>query len=97
MDLNRFKILSIIFIFVFCFFAHFLYTFFPSFLTSIFFPVNESVWEHMKMIASSIIVWEFILFLILRKENYYFNNYILSVLCISLCSVISFLIMYFSL
>ena len=97
MELNKIKVLSIFMIYIFCFIAHFLYVLFPSFFTSLLFPVNESVWEHMKMIVSSIMIWGIILYFIFKKNNYYFDNFFLSVLCISLCCVIIFLIMYFPL
>ena len=53
MDLKKVKIVSIFGMFIFCFLTHFLYNFFPNTLFSIFFPVNESIWEHMKMMSSS--------------------------------------------
>lgn len=97
MKLNNVKNFSIFIIFIFCFLVHFLYDFFPSFLTALFFPVNESVWEHMKMLVSSIIIWEFILFIVFKKNNYFFNNFFFSVLCTCICSVIIFLSMYYPL
>ena len=97
MNFNKIKIFSIIMIFVFCFISHFLYVVFPSFFTSLFFPVNESIWEHMKMLVSSIVIWELILYFIFRKNDYFFSNFILSVLSTILCSVIIFLIIYFPL
>lgn len=97
MELNKIKNLSILIIFIFCFITHFIYEYFPSFFTSLFFPVNESIWEHMKMLISSIIIWESILYFILKKNNYHINNFFLNVLCICLCSVSIFLILYYSL
>ena len=97
MKLNKIKKLSILIIFIFCFITHFLYDLFPSFLTSIFFPVNESVWEHMKMLVSSILIWELILLFILKKNNYYFNNFFFNVLCTCISSVIIFLTIYYPL
>lgn len=97
MELNKIKNLSILIIFAFCFITHFIYDYFPSFFTSLFFPINESVWEHMKMLTSSIIIWEFILYFILRKNNYHIKNFFLNVLCVCLCSVFIFLILYYSL
>lgn len=95
MDLKKIKNFSIFMIFVFCFINHFLYDFFPCFLTSVFFPVNESICEHMKMLVSSVIMWEFILFVVFKKNNYHFNNFLLNVLCTCICSVFIFLSIYF--
>lgn len=97
MNLIKIKNFSIFIIFVFCFVFHFLYDLFPSFLTAIFFPVNESVWEHMKMLFSSVFIWEMILFFIFKKKNYHFNNFFFSLLCTCICSVIIFLTFYYPL
>ena len=97
MELNKIKFFSIFVILIFCFITHFLYDVFPSFLTSLFFPVNESIWEHMKMLVSSILIWEVILYFIFKKNNYYFENFFLNVLCTCLCGVFIFLIIYFPL
>lgn len=94
MDLSRFRNFSIFFIFFFCFFSHFIYDLFPSFLTSVFFPVNESIWEHMKMLISSIIIWEIILFFVFKSYGFIFDNFFIHVLIICVCSVFIFLIIY---
>ena len=57
MTLKRLKVVSIFGMFILCFLTHFLYNWFPNALFSIFFPVNESIWEHMKMMTSSILIW----------------------------------------
>lgn len=44
-------------IFILCFITHFLYTLFPNPIFAIFFPVNESIWEHMKMLYSTILLY----------------------------------------
>lgn len=94
MDLSRFRNLSIFFIFFFCFFSHFIYDLFPSFFTSVFFPVNESIWEHMKMLVSSVVIWEVILFFIFKSNGFVFDNFWVHVLIICVCSVLIFLIIY---
>ncbi len=35
---------------------HFMYNWFPNVLSSIFFPVNESIWEHMKILYTSLLI-----------------------------------------
>ena len=57
MTLKSIKVLSVFAIFLLCFITHFLYNWFPNTVFSIFFPVNESIWEHMKMMTSSILIW----------------------------------------
>lgn len=56
MNKKTITILRIIIIFLLCFPLHFIYDIFPNTFTSIFFPVNESIWEHMKLPFTSIIL-----------------------------------------
>ena len=55
MSLKKLKIIGIVLAFLLAFPLHFLYDTFPSFITSIITPVNESIWEHMKIIFGSIL------------------------------------------
>ena len=59
MKLKNLKLLGVILAFLFCFPLHFLYDKVPSFITSIISPVNESIWEHMKILFGSIILLVF--------------------------------------
>ena len=49
MTLKKWKVISCIGIFLLSALLHFIYDWFPSFFTSLFFPVNESIWEHNKI------------------------------------------------
>ena len=82
MKLLKEKILSVFIIFMICFLAHFMYTWFPNFLFSIFFPVNESIWEHLKMLFTSIIIYGFFEYIFLKKKNYLVNLFLTSSLSI---------------
>lgn len=75
MKLKTIKIISVIGIFALSFLAHFAYSLFPNVLVSIFFPVNESIWEHMKMLFTSIILYGIIDYILLKKNNICFNNF----------------------
>ncbi len=93
------KIIGVIIAFILCFPLHFLYDKFPCFLTSIFAPVNESIWEHMKLLFGSIIVSGIIqkLIIIYRKEkinNICFSNFIGALLSIPIFLIL-FLPIYF--
>lgn len=93
------KIIGVIIAFILCFPFHFLYDKFPCFLTSIFAPVNESIWEHMKLLFGSIIVSGIIqkLIIIYRKEkvnNICFSNFIGALLSIPIFLIL-FLPIYF--
>ena len=74
MTLKRTRIISTIGIFLLCFLFHFIYDWFPSTLTLIFFPVNESIWEHMKLLFSAVCFYGIIDYIILKKFNIKFNN-----------------------
>ena len=69
MTLKRIKIISIIGTFLLCFLTHFIYNLFPNTLFSIFFPVNESIWEHMKMLFSTILLFGIIEYILIKKFN----------------------------
>lgn len=69
MKLFNFKILSSFLIFFISFLTHFGYDKFPNLITSFLFPVNESIFEHMKMIFSSYLIYYIIEFFYFRKNN----------------------------
>ena len=94
MDLKKVKIVSIFGMFILCFLTHFLYNFFPNTLFSIFFPVNESIWEHMKMMTSSILIWSILEYFLYKKFRVNHNNFILSLFLEVCLSIIIFLIIY---
>ena len=88
------KLIGIVIAFVICFPFHSIYEKFPSFLTSILFPVNESIWEHMKILFGSIIfsgVIQKIVMTLFKEDiiNICFSNFIGA-----LCSIPIFLIMF---
>lgn len=87
MNLKKLKIISVFIAFALCFPLHFLYDKLPSFFTSIFAPVNESIWEHMKILFGSIILTGVIqkIYIIIKKEkinNICFSNFIGALLSI---------------
>ena len=94
MTLKKTKIISVISIFILCFLFHFIYENIPCTLTSIFFPVNESIWEHIKMVYSSIIFYGFFDYIILRKNNIQFNNFFTSLFISPISIIPIFLIIY---
>lgn len=94
MSLKKIKILDIFLIFGLCFLFHFLYEWFPNSLFSIFFPVNESIWEHMKIIYTPIIFYTIIDFLLFTKNNVKVSNIFTSAFFSSFLSIIVYLIIY---
>lgn len=69
------KILKITLIFAVCFLAHNMYNWFNNSITSIFFPVNESIWEHMKIIFTSTIIVSFFEYLKLKHSGLLYHNF----------------------
>ena len=94
MNLKKSRIISVIGIFIICFISHFLYNIIPSSITAIFFPVNESIWEHMKMIFTSIILYGIIDYIILNKFNIKYNNFFLSLFVTAFISIPIYLVIY---
>ena len=94
MTLKKTKIISCIGIFVLCFIFHFVYKLIPCTLTAIFFPVNESIWEHVKLIFTSIIACGIIDYIILCKFNIKFNNFFTALFISSFTMIPIFLLMY---
>lgn len=78
--MNNKKIIYIntILLFLLMFIAHNLYKWLPNDVFAIFFPVNESIWEHMKMIYTTIIVYIPLELIILNKLKIKHNNLLLS-------------------
>lgn len=78
--LKKYKILGIIGVFLLCFLFHFTYQMWPNSFFSIIFPVNESIWEHMKLIFSSFVIYGILEYFLIRKKikvnNYLFNLFL---------------------
>ena len=69
MTLKKWKVINVISIFLFSSLFHFIYDWFPTFFTSLFFPVNESIWEHNKIIVVSFLVLAIAEKLYYKKEK----------------------------
>ena len=91
MSLKKLKILGVIIAFLIAFPLHFLYDKFPSLLTSIIAPVNESIFEHMKIIFGSILFSGIIQKIIVIKKDLKYNNICISNVISGLLSIFIFL------
>lgn len=92
--MKKIKLISVIFIFLLSFLCHFLYDLLPNPIFSIFFPVNESIFEHMKIIASSILFYSPIEYFILKRKEIPFNNFLLSNFIMIVSGIIIYLIIF---
>lgn len=60
---------------------HFLYSWFPNVFFAAIFPVNESVFEHLKLIPISFFLWMLIgLFFVEKNDSYFYRRYAFSTL-----------------
>lgn len=94
MNLKKMIFVNAILTFILCFLTHFLYEWFPNPVFSIFFPVNESIWEHMKMLYTTILIYGIIEYFILKKFDITHNNFLLSTFIKSIISIPIYLIMF---
>lgn len=94
MKLKNLKIVTCIITISLAFLTHHIYSWFPNIFTSIFFPVNESIWEHMKMLYTTIIIGEFIAYFIIKYFKIKTNNFLLTVSVKAFISIPIFLIIY---
>ncbi len=89
MTLKKWKIISCIGIFLLSVLFHFIYDWFPNFFTSLFSPVNESIWEHNKIIVGSFLIWAIIEKIYYKKRaNVIFAESISSLVCMLLVMLI---------
>lgn len=88
MKYKLWKIFSPLLIFGLSALLHNVYKWCPSFLTSILTPVNESIWEHNKIIIDAFFIWMILDKLLFKKGKNYFYN----VLSATLCSILVMLI-----
>jgi hypothetical protein len=94
MSIKKLKVLGFILAFLLCFPMHFVYDKFPSFVSSVFFPVNESIWEHMKLLFGSIILSGVIQKMIVLKKKLNFNNICFSNFIAAISCIVIFLILF---
>ncbi len=94
MDLKAIKIVGVFVIFLLCFPFHFIYDFMPNSLFSIFFPVNESIWEHMKLILTSYYVYSILEFFLFKRKNIAVNNFLLNVFLTPILGISLYLLIY---
>lgn len=94
MNLKKLKIINIISLFALSFLWHFIYKWFPNTITSIFFPVNESIWEHMKIIFNSFVIISLLSIYICKKKNIIISNKYFEIFVKSLLGIIFYLIIF---
>ncbi len=91
---KKIMIIKTIAIFISLFFFSNGYKLFPNYITAIIFPVNESLFEHLKMIFISEITVSLIIYGILKIKNIKINNYFFALLVSTLFNIILFYLIY---
>ena len=94
MNKKKLKILGVLLAFILCFPLHFLYDLMPNFITSIFLPVNESIWEHMKILFGSIMISSVIQKIIVIKKDLDIKNICISNFTGAVLSIPIFLLIF---
>ena len=94
MNLKKVICINVIIVFMLSVLFHFMYNWLPCFVTSVLFPVNESIWEHMKLFVSSILVGGLFNKIILDHYKIEYNNLLFSSVLTSILSVILYLVIY---
>ena len=94
LTLKKIKIINVVVFFFLSFLWHFGYDLFSNFLTAIFFPVNESIWEHMKIIFGVIVFGSTISLLLMNKFKVKFNNFYVEVITKAVIGVIFYLLIF---
>lgn len=93
MNIKKIKIIGFFVIFLFCFPLHFLFKWIPNTLLSIFVPVNESIWEHMKLIYTSYMLYGILEYFCLKKNNN-FTNFLFQLFIVPFLGIVLYLIIY---
>ena len=94
MNLKKIKIIAVIGIFLLSFLVHFAYDIFPNLIFSFIFPVNESIWEHMKIIFTSTLIYGILDYILLKKYNIKYNNFPFQLYFTALSTIPIYLVIY---
>ena len=92
--MKKIKIIGVFVIMGLSVLSHFMYEWFNNFVFSILFPVNESIWEHMKLLVTPVLIYAFIEYFIYRKKGIKFNNFSISYSISIIVGIVSYLIVY---
>lgn len=94
MTIKKIKIFNIFFLFFLSFIYHNIYKYFPFDIIAIFFPVNESIWEHMKIIYFTLLTSSILEYFIYKRYNLNINNFNISMMVKSTAGVIIYLCLF---
>lgn len=81
-------LINTIIIYALCFLTHFGYSTFPNFITSIISPVNESVFEHFKMLYMTSIIFSILSLKWTKYKNFYITAYLRAMISTIILAII---------
>lgn len=88
------NIIESIVIFIISVLSHFTYDIIKMPILSIFFPVNESIFEHMKLIITPVLIYTLGKYLYYKYKNMNTDNMFLASVISSILGIIGYLIVY---
>lgn len=92
--MRKIKIIGVFISFILAVILHFIYGWIPNSLISVIAPVNESIWEHMKLIVTPSLIFSIFEYFIYKKKDIAFNNFILSYAISSILGILVYLLIY---
>ncbi len=94
MSLKKIKIIDVFGIFALSFLLHFLYKWLPNPLFAWIMPVNESIWEHMKIFFTATLMWGIVDYHLLKKNDIPHDNFSFQLFFSSFIAIPIYLLMY---
>lgn len=94
MNFKKIKVLNLFILSILSVISHNIYNFLPSILTAIFFPINESIFEHMKIIFTSLLLTGISDYILLKLNNIKYNNFQFQLAITPILSIVIFLSLY---
>ena len=91
---KKIVIINTIAIFLSMFLFSFIYNWFPNFLTASLFPVNESLFEHLKLMYTSFVLISLLTLLVLKFKKIKVNNYFLATIISVIVNIVLFFLIY---
>ena len=92
--MKKIKTIGVFIIFGLSILSHFMYEWIPNNIFSILFPVNESIWEHMKLLVTPVLIFSFFEYIIYRRKNINYNNFLLSYAISMVIGILIYLLIY---
>ena len=92
--MKKLKISSVFIIFILSILSHFMYEWFSNSIFSILFPVNESIWEHMKLLVTPVLIFSLFEYIFYKRKNINFNNFLLSYVISMILGILIYLLIY---